>query len=135
MGNKTARERALSRLKKEDRDERLRQKAQTIAARSGGTEEEILVKTDALVRGTEPRGPLETSVAKAFGDIIRQIREATQEQRNSDGSLLRPAHNSAVDIRLAFHSLDLQQEGFIFKKEQKQNSIELELATRILPAE
>jgi len=120
MDNKMARGHHSPHLNKKNRENIRRQKAQSVASRFGGT---------------EPTGPLETSVSKAFGEIIRQIREATQEQRREDASILRPAHNSAVDIRLAFHSLDLQQEGFIFKKEQKQNSIELELATRILPAE
>jgi multidrug efflux pump subunit AcrB len=125
--------RARKNLQRRMREKRrLAQVEQVVAAegKKGAAKKEAVA---ALVSGETRRKPAEESVARAFGEVIRGIREETRKIVDENGKVVRPAHNSAVDIRLEFRSLDLRQSGLIFRKEQKENSVSLELATRVLP--
>ena len=73
------------------------------------------------------RRPEESNLAQTFANIVNSIRTELQENEHH------PAHNAAVDIRLEFNSVEMSGTNIIFKKDKKESSIALELATRILP--
>ncbi|MBC2607317.1 hypothetical protein [Pelagicoccus albus] len=116
-------------LNRKRREAQRRERAEKAARRAGLSGEAAAREIATLQSSKNLRQPVESSVSAAFGRVVAEIRE---QIRGTEG---RPAHNAPVDIKLVFRSLDLQSKGLIFRREQKESSVSLELATRILPDE
>lgn len=129
-----ARLRAKAQLKRKNRKERRLKIAEEAARKEGKTGAAVKTAANDLVENKTRPGTGEQSIASSFAAILQELREQTSERVDENGKVI-PAHNAAIDIKLQFRSLDLQKKGLIFRKEQKENSVSLELATRILPDE
>ena len=129
-----ARLRAKAQLKRKSRKERRLKIAEEAARKEGKTGAAVKTAANDLVENKTRPGTGEQSIASSFAAILKELREQTSERVDENGKVI-PAHNAAIDIKLQFRSLDLQKKGLIFRKEQKENSVSLELATRILPDE
>ncbi len=127
-----ARLRAKAQLKRKNRKERRLKVAEEAARKEGKAGAAVKATAQALVEKQTTLGTGEESIASAFAGIIQDLREQTSQRVDENGKVI-PAHNAAIDIKLQFRSLDLKKKGLIFRKEQKENSVSLELATRILP--
>ena len=77
----------------------------------------------------------ESGVAELFARTIQNVREGLKPVMDDSGKLIQVAHNAAVDIKVEFKSVDMKRKGLIFKSKQKQSTIAVHLATRILPEE
>lgn len=129
MGRQHALGRAGSALNRKNREARKLAKAKEVLQSQAEEQGTSLEEMDLSEIGPVSAHPVESPVAATFSNIVNEIRT----QIRGEGS--RPAHNAAVDIKLVFRSLDLRSKGLIFKREQKESSVSLELATRILPDE
>lgn len=106
-------------LKRQNRRRAKEDQAQIAAKKEGIRNVESLIQN--------PLRPVENGIAQTFAEIVNSIRTEIQ---GKDG---RPPHNSAVDIRLTFNAVEVKAKNLIIKKDQKESSVSLELATRILP--